>query len=82
MDPGRRIIKDGAVVIDKDRIVDIGKTVSMEQKYESRKVIDAKNKVVMPGIVDSHVHNVQMLTRGLGDDIDLIGWCFDRILPF
>jgi len=82
VDPDRRIIKDGAVVIDRDRILDVGKTGSMRQKYESKKVIDAENKIVMPGMVDSHVHNVQMLTRGLGDDIDLIGWCFDRIYPF
>jgi 5-methylthioadenosine/S-adenosylhomocysteine deaminase len=82
LDRERRMIRDGAVVIDKDRITDIGPSASMQQNYEAKKIIDAKNKIVMPGIVDSHVHNVQMLTRGLGDDIDLIGWCFDRIYPF
>ena len=82
LDGSRRIIKDGAVVIEKDRIVDVGKSAALKEKYEAQKVIDATNKIVMPGIVDSHVHTVQMLTRGLGDDIDLIGWCFDRIYPF
>jgi cytosine/adenosine deaminase-related metal-dependent hydrolase len=63
LDANRRIIKEGVVVIEKDRILDIGESASLGKKYKAKKVIDAKNKVVMPGIVDCHVHNVQMLSR-------------------
>jgi len=66
LDDSRRIIKDGAVVIEKGRIVDVGKVSSVKEQYDADKVIDARHKIVMPGLIDSHVHNVQMLTRGLG----------------
>lgn len=82
LDKERRIIKNGAIAIEKDRILDVGKTPAVQQNHQAKKVIDASGKIVTPGIVDSHVHNVQMLSRGLGDDIDLIGWCFDRIYPY
>jgi 5-methylthioadenosine/S-adenosylhomocysteine deaminase len=81
MDSKRRIIKDGVVVIEDDRIRKIGK--ANELKGEAADVvIDAKDRIVMPGLIDSHCHHIQMLARGLGDDVDLIAWCYDRIYPY
>jgi len=54
MDKERRIIERGSVAILEDRIVDIGK--ESETKYDADKVINAKNKVVMPGLIDAHGH--------------------------
>ena len=53
-----RVIKDGATVIEDGVIVSIGDTphvLSMfnENEYE---VIDAKDKTVLPGFIDSHTH--------------------------
>ncbi|RKD27538.1 imidazolonepropionase [Caminicella sporogenes DSM 14501] len=52
------IIEDGAVVIEDGIIKAVGKTAQIldeidENKYE---VIDASNKSVLPGFVDSHTH--------------------------
>lgn len=81
MDTKRRIIKDGAVAIENDRIVEVGKTDALKN-FQSDKVFDANNRIVMPGIVDAHCHHVQMLARGIGDEVDLIAWCYDRIFPY
>lgn len=81
MDPRRRILKDGAVAIENDRIVEVGKAGALKN-FQADKVFDAKDRIVMPGLVDAHIHNVQMLSRGLGDDVDLIAWCYDRIYPY
>ena len=69
MDPRRRIIKNGAVAIENDRIVDVGKSDAIKG-FQAEKVFDATDRIVMPGLVDAHIHNVQMLSRGLGDDVD------------
>lgn len=82
LDPGRRIIKDGSVVIDGNRIADVGKTVDLAARHPAARVIDATGKVVMPGIVDCHVHDCQTLLRGMADDIDLISWCYDITYPY
>lgn len=52
------IINDGAVVIENDIIADVGTTDEILKKYAGRNydVIDAKNKAVLPGFVDSHTH--------------------------
>ncbi|MBI2361387.1 MAG: amidohydrolase [Deltaproteobacteria bacterium] len=81
MDPRRRIIKDGAVAIENDRIVDVGRTDALKN-FQAEKVFDATDRIVMPGLIDAHCHHVQMLARGIGDDVDLIAWCYERIYPY
>ncbi len=57
------IIKNGAVTIDRGKIVDVGKTADIQKKYDVEKVINAAGKVVMPGFVDPHTHPVFYQTR-------------------
>ncbi len=51
-----RIITNGAVGIKNGRIVFVGKT--NKAKFSARIIIDAKDKVVMPGFVDCHTHAI------------------------
>ena len=82
MNPARQIIKDGSVVLEGDRIVAVGKTADLAAQHPVDKLIDATHKIVMPGIVDCHVHHCQTLLRGLADDIDLIAWIYDITYPY
>ncbi|UCE44440.1 MAG: imidazolonepropionase [Candidatus Bathyarchaeota archaeon] len=52
------IIRDGAIAIRKGRVVAVGKTDMIREKFESSNIIDASKKVVMPGFVDPHTHLV------------------------
>ena len=54
------IIHDGAVLIDGDKIIAVGTTEELKQKYDGAdcEIIDATGKTVMPGFVDSHTHFV------------------------
>jgi len=81
LDKERRIIKDGAIAIEKDRIIDVGKTSELKDKYVGDVVIDATSMIVMPGLIDCHVHLAQAMLRGCADDLDLIHWLADRIWP-
>jgi len=79
VDEKRRIIKDGAVAIDGNKIIDVGKTDDLIKKYKADEVIDAKDKIVMPGLIDTHVHLAQAMIRGCADDVSLITWLKDRV---
>lgn len=56
MDPQRRVIEDGAVAIEKDRIVAVGSTEEVLARHRAPTVINASRKIVMPGLIDGHAH--------------------------
>jgi len=83
VDKQRRILTDGAVAIRKDRIAAIGKTSAIRRRFpEARKVISARKKLVMPGMVESHIHHTQHLARGLGDNLNIRQWLLQLAYPF
>ena len=69
VDPERRIIQSGSVVIEKDRILDVGKTRELKEKYSANRVIDASYKLVIPGFVNAHIHFYHHIHRALCPEI-------------
>ena len=69
IDAQRRIFSDGAVAVQGKRIVEVGHSAELEQKYAARRSIDARGGVVQPGFVDCHVHLSQHLGRGTIPDL-------------
>ena len=67
VDRNRRTIKDGAMAIEDDRIADFAKTAEFKTKFPRADSIDARKKIVLPELVDTHVHLAQTLVRGSGD---------------
>ncbi|RLC51081.1 MAG: imidazolonepropionase, partial [Candidatus Cloacimonadota bacterium] len=57
------IIRNGAVAIQDGKILSVGNSEQIIQKYEAKDIIDAAGKVVMPGFVDPHTHPVFFNTR-------------------
>jgi 5-methylthioadenosine/S-adenosylhomocysteine deaminase len=66
MDPQRRVIEDGAVAITGDRIVAVGTTTEVTAAHTAGKTIDARRKIVMPGMVDAHAHAGHGFIKTLG----------------
>lgn len=59
-----KIINNGAVAVKDDKIIDVGLSGDLLEKYKNiGKVIDASENVVMPGFVDPHTHPVFKDTR-------------------
>jgi len=54
MDAEGRIYEDGAVAVQDDRIVAVGKTDEVEREYKGDIVIEARKKAVLPGLVNLH----------------------------
>jgi 5-methylthioadenosine/S-adenosylhomocysteine deaminase len=67
VDPSRRIIRNGTLVIQNDRIVGVGKSNEFPPN-PGDDVIDGRGKLALPGIFDTHVHNAQQLGRSCGDE--------------
>lgn len=82
MDSKRRILKNGSIAINKGLIVDIGKTGDLSERYVSRRTINGKNFVVLPGLVDAHVHiGAEHLARSLVPDDVGPKWLSDWATP-
>jgi len=59
--------KDADVLIENDKIVAVGPNLSAEDC----EVIDAKDMIVMPGLVDTHRHTWESVIRNVGADWSL-----------
>ena len=74
MDDERREIPSGAVFIRDNVIEQVGPSDQLPASADE--VIDAANHVVMPGLVNTHHHMYQSLTRAIpaAQDAELFGW--------
>lgn len=82
VDAERRVLADGAVAVDGGRIVEVGKAATLEARYAPARTIEAGGFIVMPGLVDTHVHiTAEHLARGLAPDDSGPRWMTDWALP-
>ena len=75
MDKERHVYTKGEVLIEDDRITEVGKRVRAPRSPEY--ILDASNEVVMPGFVNAHTH-LQQYFRGV---YELMGDFFETNLP-
>ncbi|MEI6349003.1 MAG: amidohydrolase [Bacteroidota bacterium] len=75
------IFPNGSVVIDGDEIVAIGTSAEIAKIYCSDNIVDAKGKIVMPGLINCHTHLSMTLFRGIADDLQLKDWLEKYIFP-
>src|SRR5437762_4624419 len=47
-----------AMAVKNGRIVEVGKTADLENKYEAKEKLDAQGKFIYPGFIDAHAHFV------------------------
>jgi 5-methylthioadenosine/S-adenosylhomocysteine deaminase len=81
MDAGMTIIDKGAVAIDGGAILALGPATDIDQAFRARQVLDGKDRVVMPGLVNGHSHAAMTLLRGVADDLALMDWLNNYIFP-
>ncbi|HMR29792.1 MAG TPA: 8-oxoguanine deaminase [Geminicoccaceae bacterium] len=74
MDGARREIAGGGVLIEDNRIAAVG--ASAELPARADEVIDMAGHIVLPGLVNTHHHMYQSLTRAVpaAQDAELFGW--------
>ncbi|MGG1659913.1 amidohydrolase family protein [Brevibacillus sp. NRS-1366] len=68
MDKERRVLPDGAVAIDKGRIVEVGPTAALQRTYEAKRVIDCNHHCILPGFIDAHGHGGHSLFKTIATE--------------
>ena len=77
-DLGFSEIKDGYLGVDGTKIDYIGK----DKPQDSYDVVkDFSNKLLMPGLINTHCHAAMTMLRGLGTDLLLHEWLFEKMMP-
>lgn len=71
-----RELLEGNLLIENDKINAIG-----QENFIADKVIDGTGQVVIPGLIQTHIHLCQSLFRGQADDLELLDWLSLRIWP-
>jgi len=78
----KRIIREGAVIIEGQEIAAVGKCSDLKRKYgRGYERIDVKGKVVIAGLINTHQHAAMSLLRGYADDLPLQEWLERWIWP-
>jgi len=78
---GLGIIPNGALGIEKDKIIFVGKSKDLNHR-SADKIIDGTDKVTMPGLINAHAHTNLTLLRGSAQDLPELEWMNKGIGPF
>ena len=73
-----QILSKTNLYIEDGKISHIG---DLKEDIKVEKIIDGKNKLLMPGLVNSHTHLGMSLLRNFADDMDLNDWLTKSIWP-
>jgi putative selenium metabolism protein SsnA len=85
-----RIVENGAIRIQDGIIAEVSSTAEMRAKYPHEEALDARGKLVMPGLICGHTHFYGLFARGMslggeaparfGEILELLWWRLDRRL--
>jgi cytosine/adenosine deaminase-related metal-dependent hydrolase len=83
--PGAWRVERGDVTVRDGRIAAIGQATEGpddgKERRPSLQVRDCRGCLVLPGLIQAHIHLCQTLFRGLADDLRLEDWLVRRIWP-
>lgn len=72
------VIQETSIYIEGDRIAAIG---NAPESFREDKVIDGKDKLVIPGLINCHTHSYMSFMRNVADDLSFMDWLFGTIDP-
>jgi 5-methylthioadenosine/S-adenosylhomocysteine deaminase len=77
----RDIVSPGAVAIDGRDIVEVGTPDAIAAKYRASETLEAREDIILPGLINTHTHAPMVIYRGLADDLALMDWLQKYIFP-
>ena len=82
VDARRAQIEDGTVAIDGDRIVAVGPAAEVAARFKADRTVDARGRAVLPGFINTHIHMIGGLNKGLTEDLSGVsGGLFKIAMP-
>lgn len=84
------LVENGCIVIRNGLIAEVGETVALRQSYPSAQFLDARGGLIMPGLINTHMHLYSTFARGMAlkDDapgnfveiLERLWWRLDKVL--
>lgn len=84
------LIRDGCVAIAGETILAVGQTADLRARYPQARLIDAHGQLVMPGLINTHMHFYSTFARGMAlkdpppanfrEILERLWWRLDRTL--
>lgn len=82
VDPNDGVIAEGFLFLEDDLIEAVGEGEAPNSyRQTADEIIDAAGQIVMPGLINAHVHLQQSLVRGLADDRAVWDWVQNVAFP-
>ncbi|KAF7186793.1 hypothetical protein HII31_11890 [Pseudocercospora fuligena] len=81
LDPARTMISDGAILVQDTTIAAIGKTSDLVSSHPNEEITPLSGRIIIPGLINAHMHTAQTMLRGCADDLELVSWLCERIWP-
>lgn len=78
MDDRDTFFREGNIVVSGGRIKEIG---SAEEVAIQGEPVDMSDKLLLPGLINTHTHSPSPLFRGMADDLTLMDWLKKLIWP-
>ena len=72
------VVKETDIYIEGDRITGIG---TEPESFSPDKVINGKDRLVIPGLINCHTHSYMSFMRNVADDLSFMDWLFGTIDP-
>lgn len=71
-------VRETSIYIEGNKIAAVGEK---PEGFSEDKVIDGKDKLVIPGLVNCHTHSYMAFMRNVADDLSFMDWLFGTIDP-
>jgi putative selenium metabolism protein SsnA len=89
-DSANPLIEDGCVAIRDQLIAEVGTTAALRGKYPEARFMDARRKLIMPGLINTHMHFYSTFARGMflesappanfREILERLWWRLDKVL--
>jgi len=84
------LIEDGCIAIRSGLIAEVGATADLLKSYPAAPFVNARNRIIMPGLINTHMHLYSTFARGMAlkDDapgnfleiLERLWWRLDKVL--
>ena len=85
-----QVIPKGGILIQDSKIKEVGLTQDLKTRFPDAEFIDAHGKLIMPGLINTHMHLYSTFARGMdskskppknfGDILEGLWWKLDKLL--
>ncbi len=81
IEPLGLVLTDHTVAINGGKILAVLPTKQAREEFIATETVSRPGHVLMPGLVNCHIHSPMTLMRGIADDLPLMTWLQDHIWP-